>query len=51
MFVEEWRNALDTQEVPPALLMDLSKACDAVPHDILVAKLYAYGMSHEKSLY
>ncbi len=27
--------------------MDLSKAFDTMHHDILVAKLYAYGMSHE----
>ncbi len=46
-FVEEWRNALDNKEVPTALRMDLSKAFDAMPHDILVAKLYAYGMSQE----
>ncbi len=36
---------LDNQEVPAALYMDLSKAFDAMPHDILVAKLNAYGMS------
>ncbi len=46
-FVEEWRKTLDNQEVPAALLMDLSKAFDAMPPDILVAKLYAYGMSQE----
>ena len=44
-FVEEWRRALDKREIPAALLMDLSKAFDAMPHDILVAKLEAYGMS------
>ncbi len=38
-FVEEWWKALDNQEVPAALLMDLSKTFDAMPHDIPVAKL------------
>ncbi len=46
-FVEEWRKDMDNQEVPAALLLDLCKAFDAMPHDILVAKLYAYGMSQE----
>ncbi len=46
-FVEEWQKAFDNQEVPPALLIDLSKAFDAMHHDILVDKLYAYGMSQE----
>ncbi len=34
-------------EVPAALHMDLSKDFYAMPHDILVSKLYAYGMSQE----
>ncbi len=40
-FVEE------NQKVPAAFRMDLSKGLDALPHDILVAKLYTYGMLQE----
>ena len=34
---------LDNQGFPGALLMDLSKAFDTVNHELLIAKLHAYG--------
>ena len=37
--------ALDRRECAAAILMDLSKAFDCLPHRLLVAKLKAYGLS------
>jgi retron-type reverse transcriptase len=43
--LEDWWNALDKNQYAAAVLMDLSKAFDCLPHDILLDKLSAYGMS------
>ena len=45
--LEDWRKALDNQECVAAILMDLSKAFDCLPHGLLIAKLRAYGLSKE----
>ena len=44
---EDWRNKLDNNNVVGAVLTDLSKASDCIPHDLLVAKLDAYGFSRD----
>ena len=43
--IEDWRNALDNKCVVGAVSMELSKAFDMTPHDLLLAKLAAYGVS------
>ena len=40
---EDWRHHLDNNEIVGAVLMDLSKAFDCLPHELLIAKLSAYG--------
>ena len=42
-----WKKALDERKVAGAVLTDLSKAFDCLSHDLLIAKLHAYGF--EKS--
>ena len=41
--IEEWKHNLDKNYVVGAVLMDLSKAFDCIPHDLIIAKLAAYG--------
>ena len=49
-FTEEWKYALDNKNVTGALLMDLSKAFDCLPHALIVCKLHAYGFSNNACL-
>ena len=43
--LEKWKRAVDNNKVFGALLTDLSKAFDCISHNLLIAKLNAYGLS------
>ena len=40
---EEWKEKFDKNYIVGAVLMDLSKAFDCISHDLIIAKLAAYG--------
>ena len=45
--IENWKLQLDNKKYVGAVLMDLSKAFDCVPHDLLIAKMHAYGFDYD----
>ena len=42
--LETWKEATDNNKAFGALLTDLSKSFDCLSHDLLIAKLHAYGL-------
>ena len=43
--LENWKRSIDNGKMFGALLTDLSKAFDCLDHELLIAKLNAYGFS------
>ena len=45
------RHGLDNNLSTDAVLVDLSKAFDCISHDLLIAKLHAYGLDFDKVMF
>ena len=45
--IEEWKSALDNGNMVGSIAIDLSRAFDSLPHGLLLAKIYAYGVNIE----
>ncbi len=47
VMLEKWKLCLDKRGSTGVLLTDLSKAFDCLDHDLIIAKLYAYGFDYK----
>ena len=45
--IENWKKACDEKLLAGTVLMDLSKAFECIPHDLIIAKLHAYAFSQK----
>ena len=51
VMLDKWKRALDNGKIAGALLTDLSKAFDCINHELLIAKLHAYGFDYTSLAY
>ena len=49
--IENWKRAIDENFQIGTVLMDLSKASNCIPHGLLIAKIYVYGLSEETTTF
>ena len=45
--VDDWRLALDSEKITGSIAIDLSKAFDSICHNLILAKLRAYGLNDD----
>ena len=55
MFLQDWlktgKKHLDIKTIEETVLIDLSKALDCIPHDLLIAKLHAHGFNKKAIIF
>ena len=49
--VEEWKKSLDNNFIVGAVLTNLSRAFECIPHDLLIANLSTYGPNSDSLCY
>ena len=47
LLIKNWQKCIDQRGFIGTILMDLSKAYDCLPHDLIIAKLEAYGFGYK----